>query len=499
MRRTTIVSAGIVAIALAGAGPVVALPAAAAPLQSAVRPAAQPHRECSWLDFGQGLIMTTALGSPGRTVGGVRGAGVVEVRPSPYVASQPVVLTSTAVGIPAQKAGRFGAAVVGAQVSFSDDCADLVVGMPGADGGRGAVVLIPDTGSGFDPSHAVRLATDSLGLKSGDALGTALGVVQSAKGTLVVAGAPGRDLPGAKDAGALVSWWIPIDWSGATPAPATASIPTPGAPVAYRQGTGGMLGKSEAGDRFGSVISTTVSSSRITVGIPKEDVGRAKDTGAVARLTFSSGSLAGNDLMWQGHRLPGRSRSGDQLGAAVVDIGYAEAYGIPGENANGRADSGAVLVRAPGQSTFRTITQNTRGVPDTSEKGDRFGAALAAGSGIVAQESATIAVGVPGENANHADTGAVTLVTWSGTSFGYTRLKVPGLTAGDRLGSDLVVVSDEPDAEEDTIDVLLAGAPGEDRPGAKNAGRYYLAARPTGAGAATVYADGRSRGEAFGQ
>ena len=147
------------------------------------------HRECSWLDFGHGLIRTSALGSPRRAVAGVPQAGVVEVHPDNWSADEPpLVLTSTLLGIQAEPMGHFGAAMVGAQVSFPDYCADLVIGMPGADGGRGAVLVVPDVGSGFDVARAVRLPTSTLGLQPGDALGTAIGVVQSPKGAVIVAG-----------------------------------------------------------------------------------------------------------------------------------------------------------------------------------------------------------------------------------------------------------------------------------------------------------------------
>ena len=90
-----------------------------------------------------------------------------------------MTLRSSDVGVPLTPTGHFGAAVVGANVSFADYCADLVIGMPGANGGRGGVVVVPDLGSGFDRSRAVWLPTSSLGLKPGDELGAALGVVET--------------------------------------------------------------------------------------------------------------------------------------------------------------------------------------------------------------------------------------------------------------------------------------------------------------------------------
>ena len=59
-----------------------------------------------------------------------------------------------------------------------------------------------------------------------------------------MAGAPGRDLAGAPNAGALVTWLVPIDWSGAS-AGTTPAVPAPGAPLVYVQGAGGLTGHSE--------------------------------------------------------------------------------------------------------------------------------------------------------------------------------------------------------------------------------------------------------------
>jgi hypothetical protein len=180
----------------------------------------------------------------------------------------------------------------------------------------GAVVVVPDLGSGFDVTQAVRLPTAMLGLRAGDALGSALGVVQSATGALIVAGAPGRDLPHARNVGELVAWLVPAAWGAPAGYPETPSVPTAQQPLTYVQGAAGVLGHGERADRFGSVIATDAVDGRygpatLVVGIPKEDIGRKTNAGAVALLTSTNGVLTGNDLLWQGHGLPGKSRKGD--------------------------------------------------------------------------------------------------------------------------------------------------------------------------------------------
>ena len=90
-------------------------------------------------------------------------------------------------------------------------CRALVIGMPGANQGRGAVVVLPDYGNGLVPGAAVGLPTQSPSLQPGDRLGTSLqgGAGDVGKGgSLIAAGAPGRDAAGASDAGAVFGWRV---------------------------------------------------------------------------------------------------------------------------------------------------------------------------------------------------------------------------------------------------------------------------------------------------
>ncbi len=228
-----------------------------------------------------------------------------------------------------------------------------------------------------------------------------------------MAGAPGRDARKARDAGALVSWVIPTD----DDAPSRVVHAAP--PVTYVQGIRGIRGHAEAGDRFGSVLYLAGLEEELTlaVGIPDEDIGRAKDAGAVALLTWGrDGRWWGdNQLLWQGHgapgwyRLPGRSRAGDRLGAAVNYMDKKGAFGVPGKDANGRRNSGAVLVWRGTLATgkYHVVTQNTRGVPDRSERGDAFGSAI-----VMRQDCGqcqVLAIGTPGEDrGRRRNAGAVT-------------------------------------------------------------------------------------------
>lgn len=371
-----------------------------------------------------------------------------------------VEISGSRLGRSGKPADGFGSAVIAAPVNSRDQCSDLIIGVPGANNGRGAVVVVPGTTTGFRNSAARWLPTKGLGLKRGDRLGTALTAIDTKAGVLIVAGAPGRDVRAAKNAGALVTWLI-------KPGGAVVTIPQPAKRTVITQGAGRMRGRSEAGDRFGSVIAArdfADNGNVVTVGVPDEDIGAAKDAGTVARLAFVGATLKRSKLLWQGSGLPGESLAGDRCGAAVatypaikVEPGYSNelvAVGVPGKDADGQPDAGAVIRRSF-SAPFVVTTQNTPGVPDDSEAGDRFGTSVV-WADIPAQEY-TVVIGAPGEDTTvGADAGAVTFLGSEPVT-----AQVGGAAAGDLFGTRLLVLSDM-FYEEDRVDVVLVGAPGVD-------------------------------------
>lgn len=465
-----------------------------------------------------GEIHMVAVGSPGRDLGGVRDAGAVMLRNPFSVDDRGTLLTSADLGVAPGSNDRFGASIAWANLSVGDRivesygpsltmCPDLLIGVPGAQGGRGAVVVVPDFGAGLEPTGALWLTTGTIGMQPGDGLGSAMGVVGPAyqdptPTVAVVAGAPGRDAPGAPDAGALIVWTFPVVAGDLAVPPA---LPAPATATALVQGSGGMKGHAEAKDRFGSVIS---SGNLLTVGIPLEDIGRKKDAGAVASLTFTAGLMTSNELVWMGAGLPGRARAGDRTGASVYQ-GGAFLVGVPGRDSNGRKDSGAVLARwkwtvGPQWSdppTWKIITQNTRGVPDASERGDGFGSSVTYLVGRRGSETSAIAVGVPGEDyGRRRNVGAVTYIDLfaeqvdSEGRWAYARQPLPKRTSGDRFGSSFVRVPGDPGDDEDTTDTLIVGAPGLDLRGVPNAGRFWQVGFAT-----TAFATGATPQERMGK
>jgi hypothetical protein len=168
-------------------------------------------------------------------------------------------------GMPATgPADHFGASVAYLR-AHSDFCSDLAIGVPGADGGRGAVVIARGSTSGIAAAGAVRL--------TGSTPGEGFGSQVVAAGKDLFVSAPGRTVSGRAHAGAVDHYRVGDD----------------GVPVlveSISENTSGVPGVSEQDDRFGEVLST--GGPWLVVGEPSEDAGSRVDVGAVTVLSFST-------------------------------------------------------------------------------------------------------------------------------------------------------------------------------------------------------------------
>jgi hypothetical protein len=168
------------------------------------------------------------------------------------------------------------------------------------------------------------------------------------------------------------------------------------------QGTGGVPGASEGSDRFGSALVAGRFNADgyddLAVGVPGEDLGTARDAGAVVLLFGSvSGLVAGGGRMiTQANPEPG-----DRFGFSVATGELTDAaqlvVGAPGEDVRSVADAGAVS--NPGADPTETLLfQGAAGITGTAEPGDGFGHALAVGDFNSSDAIDSLAVGAPGED-----------------------------------------------------------------------------------------------------
>ncbi|TMA55017.1 MAG: hypothetical protein E6J75_12885, partial [Deltaproteobacteria bacterium] len=252
----------------------------------------------------------------------------------------------------------------------------------------------------------------------------------------------------------------------------------------WDQNKQGVEGFAAAGDRFGAALAAGDFDhdgfADLAIGVPGHDVGNAADAGAVNVLYGGPTGLsdAGNQLWSQRSvSVQGLAERGDHFGAALAagdfdHDGFADlAIGVPDEDLGSIVDAGAVNVLFGGPrgiSALRNQFWNqSRNLQGAAERGDHFGAALAAGD-FNSDGFVDLAVGVPREDVGPVvDAGAVNVLygtrhglTFTGTQF--WNQNRPGVLdfseRGDRFGSALTAG----DFDGDGFPDLAIGVPGED-------------------------------------
>lgn len=254
----------------------------------------------------------------------------------------------------------------------------------------------------------------------------------------------------------------------------------------------------EANDQFGHALATGDFNgdgrADLAIGVPGEDYSNATDAGIVA-VFYGSGSPNGLGPISQWERLgqADAQRSidnGDQFGSALAvgdfngDGKGDLAVGVPGEDYNGAADAGIVIIFYGSANGLRPVSHweaiGQGSANRDIKSGDNFGAALAAGD-FNGDGKDDLAVGVPGEDYNNAtDAGIVVIFYGSGNgllpvshweALGQGNAGGRDVKSGDRFGSSLAVGNFNGDQQSGRPLMDLAiGVSGEDYSNATDAG-----------------------------
>lgn len=452
------------------------------------------------------------VGVPNRSLDGRAQAGVIDNRLGGGAGAQ--VLSEAELGRagpPDLVQARFGAAMLVADLD-GDGFDDLIAGAPGHPGAAahdvpGRVDILFGSATGITAARAVTVPTKA---ETGDEFGAALSLSVRRIPSGGVAGvydlwigAPGHDVAGRADAGAVFRY--SLDTAGTATYLETVT-----------QDSALVPGAAEAQDRFGAVLARHAENGTL-VGVPSEDLGTRKDAGALQLLRTdpqTNALIKAPSWTQDSPGLAGKAEAGDRFGAALSWDG--SAVGVPGEDVGQAKDAGLVQTFGrpaedpAGLVPSAAFTQNSKGVPGVAETGDRFGTALSDGL-FTCYENPSVAIGAPGEDLGSIkDAGSVTLIHEPYYATG-DRVKCPaqvisqgnGLPgvpeAGDHLGAAMGVWFGDEEAADDQIDTLVIGIPGEDigtRPAGRDVGRVVLR---TGITASTVgFRDGDVPGLRFG-
>jgi hypothetical protein len=259
----------------------------------------------------------------------------------------------------------------------------------------------------------------------------------------------------------------------------------------WTQDSPGIGDAAEPSDWFGSAAAAGDFNADgfddLAIGVPLEDA--PEDSGAVNVIYGSATGLTstGSQVWSQNSNGIGDVREpGEQFGRALTTADFNHdgasdlAIGVPFERVNKRAHAGAVNV-IYGSPTGLTSagnqfwTQDSSGIIGSSEKGDRFGAALGVGD-FNGDSFADLAVGVPNEDVGKkADAGAVNVTYGSvtGLSSAGNQLWIqdsPGIGGSSETNDLSGYAVTAADFDHDGFDDLAVGVPFEDIVARANAG-----------------------------
>jgi hypothetical protein len=381
-------------------------------------------------DFNHDGVADLAIGAPGEEIGGVVGSGAINVLYGSAgkltgVGSQLFTQDSPGVGGTAEDGDNFG--VMLAAGDFNNDGPDdLAVGAPFEDVGSiiegGAVNVLYGSAARLTGVGSQLFTQDSPGVvgvaEGGDFFGLALaaGDFNSDTSDDLAVGAPDEGVGSLSQAGA-----VNVLYGSAGKLTAVGN-------QLFTQDSPGVVGAAASGDFLGDALAAgdfnNDSFVDLAVGVPLEEVGSARDAGAVNILPGSAGKLTGVGGQYFTQDSPGVGSTaeiidlfGDTL--AVGDFNndsFADlAVGAANEAVAASQGGGAVNVLLGSASLLTGVgsqlfTQDNPGVGDAAEDADSFAFALTAAD-FDNDTFADLAVGAPFEDAGAVtDAGAVNVL-----------------------------------------------------------------------------------------
>ncbi|MDT3724382.1 trypsin-like serine protease [Streptomyces sp. DSM 41972] len=367
-------------------------------------------------DFNCDGVEDIAIADPRATVGGDANAGLVRIV---YGGGKGTAeITQDLDWVPGgSEANDYFAEAIDTTDFDEDGCTDLVVGTPGENIGSvvdaGMVDILHGAPGGLGTGalkathYEQGAGGSSLGAsapETGDRFGHAVAAGTTAEGVpFVVAGAPGESLGSVAEAGQV------FYLHGTTN-------------ISINQDKPGVPGAVETGDRFGTTIAADAH--HFVIGAPNEKIGADADAGNLA--VFSHTLNAGNPTPLFGldqdlDTVSGAAEPGDEFAGALALVPYRPSAGVTGESilvvgspgedlvvdGVNKVDTGMVQsFRITAAGTYSQQHSYSSGTPTddvsgTSEKGDRFGAALTAVNTAPREVSTVanlrLAVGLPDE------------------------------------------------------------------------------------------------------
>ncbi|MFT3971305.1 MAG: FG-GAP repeat protein [Micropruina sp.] len=236
---------------------------------------------------------------------------------------------------------------------------------------------------------------------------------------------------------------------------------------------------------------------QLVVAAPTADDGKKWEAGRVEVLPLTAGfALTGSRtvITQNSPGIPGTSENGDRFGTALAGQGRTIVIGTPNEAVGTRTDAGSVTLlsaTAAKPTTFRgvAVTQNSAGVPGTAEADDLFGRAVAFRDNYVL-------IGAPGERIGSAYfTGQVHVLNFNPATRTYRSLRMvhqdgAGIPGSNRTG-DWFGASVALGVN--TLDQLTAivGIPGKSVDKQHNAGAVLMFRANRAGGAVKVFRQGK--------